>query len=66
MTGIDMPKAQEPSISFGLQTIDNSKDNAAWMAAHGKDPAVRSFLRPPAPPVQVAPITAAPGYFPGQ
>lgn len=66
MTGIDMPKAQEPSMNFGLQTIDNSKDNAAWMAAHGKDPAVRSFLRPPAPPVQVAPSTAAPGYFPGQ
>jgi len=53
-------------MSFGLQTIDNSKDNAAWMAAHGKDPAVRSFLRPPAPPVQVAPVTSAPGYFPGQ
>jgi phage terminase large subunit-like protein len=66
MTGIEMPRAAEPSVSFGLQQHTNSKDNAAWSAAQMKDPAVVAFLRPPAPPVQVAPSMSAPGYFPGQ
>lgn len=66
MTGIDMPRAQEPGINMGLHTIDNSKDNAAWSAAQMKDPAVRAFLQPQAPPMQAAPRLQAQGYFPGQ
>lgn len=66
MTGMDMPRAQEPGFKTGISTIDNLKDNAQWSANHLKDAAVQAFLRPPAPPVVAALRTQADGYFPGQ
>lgn len=67
MTGLDLPKPQNPGLNMGLQTMNNAADNAAWAAAQTKDAAVRTFLHH----TNIAPPPAAPamkveGYFPGQ
>jgi phage terminase large subunit-like protein len=66
MTGLDLPRPQEPSLNMGLQTINNAADNAAWMAAQSKDAAVRAFLNPVPAPLIVADAPPREGYFPGQ
>jgi phage terminase large subunit-like protein len=66
MTGLDLPRPQEPSLNMGLQTINNAADNATWMAAQSKDAAVRAFLNPVPQQVIVAGVQRPEGYFPGQ
>ena len=66
MTGLDLPRPQEPSINMGLQTITNAAENAAWAAAQSKDAAVRAFLNPVPQQVIVAGVQRPEGYFPGQ
>jgi phage terminase large subunit-like protein len=66
MTGMEMPRAPEPSVNFGLQQLTNDKENEMWRQAQQKDPAVRAFLNPMPQQVIVAGVQRPEGYFPGQ
>lgn len=68
MTGMELPRPQDPGMNMGLQVLTNAKENAAWQAAQAKDASVRAFLSSTTVPPQVvvASTPAREGYFPGQ
>lgn len=67
MTGLELPRPQDPGMNMGLQVQTNERDNAAWQAAQAKDASVRAFLSSTTvPPQVVMPNVRREGYFPGQ
>lgn len=65
MTGLDMPRPQDPGVNMNLQQLTNENSNLEWMDKRVKDPAIQAFLNPVAP-VIVAGVQRPEGYFPGQ
>jgi phage terminase large subunit-like protein len=67
MTGMEMPRIEQPGMPMGLQILTNAKDNQAWQEAQQKDAAVQAFLRGTAiPPAVIMAQPKPEGYFPGQ
>lgn len=67
MTGMELPKPQEPGMNLSLQVLTNAKENQAWQEAQQKDAAVRAFLHgTQIPPAVVVAQPKPEGLFPGQ